>query len=296
MASRKKASRPRRRIDVTPELRTIGTWLGGLAALTGLLSFTDGFFWVGAAAGELLPHASLLALFAGVLALLGAGWWQGAVALLVFGACAWPVAELWMPHKGTPGKGPALRVALVHADASDVHNASIQLRIGGVGGKADLSHETLSLRTSLPTVGPAHRAPGVLATRVSLDACEMQLVAFDLPSVFDSAQKQRRRETIEALSRLKQRRPALWLGRLGSRAATSDVAELIAQHGLRDTRYGHGRLPTWPGEWGPLGFDVDHILVRGWVVVQERGRIPAEAQGAGTSVATLQVTDRRCTP
>jgi endonuclease/exonuclease/phosphatase (EEP) superfamily protein YafD len=61
--------------------------------------------------------------------------------------------------------------------------------------------------------------------------------------------------------------PVIVAGDFNTTPWSPHFRDLLATTGLRDAGTGRGWLPTWPGQLGPAGIPIDHVLVRGEVAV-----------------------------
>jgi endonuclease/exonuclease/phosphatase (EEP) superfamily protein YafD len=81
------------------------------------------------------------------------------------------------------------------------------------------------------------------------------------------------------------------LGDLNTSSGSPAFDDLLERSGLRDTRRGFGRLPTWRTSEPIAGLwtDLDHILVGAWVAVVERGTSTIPGSDHLAATATLSV-------
>ncbi len=289
------------------------------------LTLLEPVVWLGALAAELGAH--FLGLTVLVLAL------SLAVRELVaipaaFLAClmfAGPLAPLYRAVKPTPEYGPLLRVAHVHLAGDPLTPTALSSWLGS--GRADVaaftavrpedarnlhaSHagyrvhtrfaaSTAQLLLVRETMNLALKGeePALLSAWLKVGRCNVRAVAVDLPSRLVVRTLTERAAQIAALTHTRSMARSVWLGHLGSRAESSDLAQLRSEMELRDSRRGEGRMPTAPASLAALGLPLDHVLVHGWLGVRGRS-VDEETLGPQSHRAvraTLELTEPRCRP
>lgn len=312
-------------VPVPTALAIVGWALVG-AALLGAL---ERHVWLGALFGELGLHLTLLSGLTMLIALFRRSFLlAGGLALLVvwFG---WPLFSFVRAMRPTPQAGPVLRVATAHLAGAALDPSALSgflarerpdaLALTGVVPSPELDDKLgsysvlrepgvdatvlLLVQSALavasghgPRTPPRERREGPrprLAVRAG--RCQAHLAAIALPSITAYGDRTERTRAITDLERAEPPPRSIWLGHLGSRAEAHDLDVLMHEHGLRDGRFGHGRLPTTPAALGPLGFPRSDVLVQGWIAVRSLEAEPPLVPGADrTLLAVLELTEPRC--
>ncbi len=322
-ASKSAGKRPSKRAH--PSARWTGASLRVLDIVSGgvvgavVLGVFERFIWLGAVARELGPLLAALSLICAIAAaVLHRWWWLSGLALACVIALM-PAWQLLRPVKLSPQRGPLLRVAEATLDGADVKSERARrLResapdLLAVVGATDAALRELDF--ALPTLPyrarglgadgkqalwsrlPLHGVSREPVVRIRVGQCDVQVAVISVASSLRYERQAARAKSLRALEPVADSARAIWLGALGSRPQAADLTTLIVKHRLRDTRLGNGMLASNPNWLGPLGVSSDHVLVRGWIAVRERGERQALAEGGhDTQVATLELTEPRCRP
>lgn len=255
------------------------------------------YWWVGDVLVALRFHAGLVALAALPFLAFGGSRWGSLVATLLALVQLGPGASLMFAKTPLADGGPSLRVVFVNVLASnrDEQRLTSLLETEGpdVVAVAELqpfwarvlSEDAVQAayphRVEFPRPGDAGMAiysrhpivdsdsnqvgrgaaPLVRAT-IDVDGCAVEVVA---ANAFRPTSPATSSSRVEMLGRLDSvvagNGPLVLVGGLGTGSGSPTLRRLLDRHGLVDTRRGTGRQPTWMPVFGPLGLDVDHVLV-----------------------------------
>lgn len=291
----------------------------GLFFLLFLFGRLEPYWWFGGLLAELGFHLALAAAVAGCCALALRLWLPGALLAVVALALALPLAPLYRGVLRTPQRGPVLRIATADLAGALLDEPSLLgflgrerpdalaltgLRASALGARVGSYRvvrgtppaDDLALLVQSALVTMASKKPHPYPSQiVRAGRCQARLVAIALPNMLDDEALTARRRAVDALSDAPNAPRSIWMGQLGSRAEAADLRRFEAQHGLRDSRLGHGRVATAPGSLGALGLPRSHVLVHGWISVREVAAIPPLVEGADRTVsAVLELTEPRC--
>lgn len=277
----------------------------------------DAYVWLGALIAELHLHLALGLVVAGGAALALRRWVRATAWLLcalLFCVPLWPV---WRPMHQTPFAGGAtIEVAQSELAGAALSPAQLAAWLGR--NRYDVVSVTGLRPTQRAQLVPAAHgysvrrglSPGALllarttltprlkpGAELSLDVghCQLEVEQLILPSLLSPSAATPRSALLRSLVAARPGKRSLYLGSLGSRSAAADLQPLLRELGLRDVRSGHGRLATGPGNLGPLGLPLDHILVHGWIAVVDAEVADPLVPGAHRTLrAKLQLTEPRC--
>lgn len=284
---------------------SLGSALFALAALGFLCGFAAPYSWLGELAVNVRWQIGAAALLALPLLGFGGSRWRTAGATAIVLVCAWPVARLWWGGTGSPVEGPEVRVAFVNvlADNRDgealdawvrsenpdvvavlevsrfweEHLASsptfaayphrvVEPRIGAFG-IALFSREPL-VDAAVHEVGQ----PGLpyIDATVGVEGCALRVLAVHAFPPVTPAMRQARDSIMDAVAGRLDDRPGVVVGDFNATVYSYDLRGFVSGHGLRDTRRGRGRQPTWMPALGPMGLDLDHAFLTGGVRTRSR--------------------------
>ena len=312
--ARAQAWRARLRALVAPAA-WLDPWLGAALALLVLVAL-EPYVWLGQLAAELRLQLALLAVPAALWAAWCRRWLRGTGLALGALLLAWPLGPYLRAARPTPQHGPVLELVQLHQNdapgasaalsallraqrphvvsLTGVRRAELSDAAGAATGYRRLPHALQSLllvRNDLP----AAPIQGNTAASVRVGSCSLGLTQLGLPSLFSAPSQPERAALLGELARLQLGPRHLLVGAFGSRADAADLQPVMAVHGLRDARLGHGVLASAPGALGPLGLPTDQVLVRGWILVREARALPAPVPGSHRGLfLALELTEPRC--
>ena len=91
------------------------------------------------------------------------------------------------------------------------------------------------------------------------------------PTVTDPAQSRQRNRSLNHIGGTIEDRnqPLIVAGDFNTTPWSPHFRDLLAASGLRNAAQGQGWIPTWPRQFWPVQVPIDHVLVRGPVVVEQ---------------------------
>ena len=261
-------------------------------------------WWLGEAATTLRFHVGLVAVFALPFLAFGGSRWRSLLATFVAVAQLAPGVSLSFGVAPDAVGGPELRVVYVNVLASSREGDRVAAMItrerpdviavvelqpywAGVFGGGDLGAD-YPHRMELPRPGDAgvaiysrypivesedvqigRGASVVGRATVDVSGCAVDVVVANAPLPTSRATVSSRDELLRrAGAFVDASKPAVLAAGLGSGAGTPALREVLSDNGLVDSRAGTGRQATWMPIFGPLGFDLDHVLVSDGVGVR----------------------------
>lgn len=297
------------------------------AALTFLclygLSVLEDHVWLGALLRELHLHLGLLALLLAASAFATRAWLMGALAFATGVLFFSPLFPLYRPTSLTPAHGPTLTLAHAHLAGESLDARALRAflerarfpsvvaltglrekeapslvnQIASYRGHAHEASELLLVHERVQRARFAVSETDVLFGTLRVGRCDVRTFVVDLPSRFDFRKLKARGQRIAALTKESKTLRSVWLGHLGSSVEASDLAPFLSARELRDSRRGHGRLPTAPASFGFLGVPLDHALVHGWIGVRARSVSEGPVKEGHRAVhLTIELTEPRCQP
>jgi endonuclease/exonuclease/phosphatase (EEP) superfamily protein YafD len=114
------------------------------------------------------------------------------------------------------------------------------------------------------------------------------------PSPKDPAETRQRNLQLDYLAHLVEgtRGPVIVAGDFNTTPWSPFFRDLVATAGLRNAASGHGYIGTWPSWLWPAQIPIDHVLVKGPIVVAGMGRGSGTGSDHHPVVADLHLIDR----
>jgi endonuclease/exonuclease/phosphatase (EEP) superfamily protein YafD len=278
------------------------TVLGIAAALFGLLAR---WLWLGELVASLRLHLAVALLATASLALVGRRWGVVTLALGVALWNAWPTLSLTLANPApVPGDAHHLRVVVANVLGSnddpepllawiDVVDPDVVLLVevtepfirafeARVGEWPYQAHDPqhgpfgmgIASRLPIAAIGLGMDGPGpvpVVDATINTSGGQVRFVGLHtLPPATPRFMRDRDALMRWAVDHTRSASRLIIAGDLNATSSSPAFREMVREGDLVDSRRGFGRQPTWPLAFGSAGIGIDHLLLRGDMVVADR--------------------------
>lgn len=286
--------------------------------------------WVPEAVTGLRFHLGLGALLALPFLGFGGSRWRSLLAGVLVFVHLIPVAFLAYIPAATPTPGVEFRVGLVNVLSSNrdtelvdawIRNESpaivgvleVQDFWSGFFGTDELrsvfphrheSPEPGDAGVALYSRFPIHDAETLRVGRAGtpmvraeliVEGCLLQVLVLNaFPPISQAMWSSREQLLDAAAAALDPELPTAVVGGFNATMFSATLAEFCEDAGVVDSRQGIGRQPTWMPAFGPLGLDIDHVLVNSGVRVRSRRVGASIGSDHSPVVADLVIAEGAC--
>jgi endonuclease/exonuclease/phosphatase (EEP) superfamily protein YafD len=315
-------------------VRTLLNAFGGalltVSVLLSALALAADFTWLGELAANLRWHLGVLAAAALPLLALGGARWRAAVAtVLVVWNLGPALVLLWQP---APPVQPGSELRLASANLYAGNRKTVELETWLASESPDilvLLEVSEFWRDGINTIAPPDAFPyRVLEPRLGafgiallsryplldvqvrelgdpgvpyihaiadVDGCALPLWAIHtVPPVTPAMRSARDRQLSVIGAEVAGEAVAVVAGDVNVTLYSDALQRLLERGGLLDSRVGEGRAPSWMPMLGPLGLDLDHVLVKEGVGVRSRRLGPNFGSDHLPVVADLVIASGAC--